>query len=92
MDASVVTLELPTPVYAELQALAKAEHSEPAEVIARLVALAQQQHAVMLDHDPVFDLIGAYRSNRPLIDDIPVSEDPDLYVAAEQFGADVENE
>ncbi len=31
-------------------------------------------------------LIGAYRSTRPLIDDIPVSEDPDLYLIAEALG------
>jgi len=38
------------------------------------------------DGDPVLDLIGAYRSDRPLIDDIPVSEDPDLYLLAEAMG------
>ena len=36
--------------------------------------------------DPVFELIGAYHSEQPLIDDIPVSEDPDLYLTAEAMG------
>jgi predicted DNA-binding antitoxin AbrB/MazE fold protein len=40
--------------------------------------------------DPVFDLIGAYQSERPLIDDIPVSEDPDLYLVVEQLGEQAE--
>jgi hypothetical protein len=36
--------------------------------------------------DPVIALIGAYHSDRPLIDNIPVSEDPDLYLIAEALG------
>jgi hypothetical protein len=34
----------------------------------------------------MFDLIGAYHSRQPLIDGIPVSEDPDLYLAAAELG------
>lgn len=36
--------------------------------------------------DPVLQLIGASESNRPLIDGIPVSEDPDLYLVADMMG------
>ncbi len=36
--------------------------------------------------DPVSDLIGAYCSPLPLIDGIPASEDPDLYLVAEMMG------
>lgn len=36
--------------------------------------------------DPVLELIGLFNSEKPLIDDIPVSEDPDLYLAAEAMG------
>ncbi len=36
--------------------------------------------------DPWFDLIGAYRSPFSLIDGIPPSEDPDLYLVAEMLG------
>jgi predicted DNA-binding antitoxin AbrB/MazE fold protein len=36
--------------------------------------------------DPVFALIGAFSSDKPLIDDIPASEDPDLYLLAESLG------
>ncbi len=38
--------------------------------------------------DPIFELIGAYCSRIPLIDDIPVSEDPDLYILAAKLGPD----
>ena len=86
MDTPAVTLELPASLYAELQAMAAEGQTGPVEVIARLVTLAQQRRATSSDHDPIFDLIGAYHSHRPLIDDIPVSEDPDLYLVAERFG------
>lgn len=36
--------------------------------------------------DPVLELIGLFNSEKPLIDNIPVSEDPDLYLAAEAMG------
>jgi predicted DNA-binding antitoxin AbrB/MazE fold protein len=36
--------------------------------------------------EPVFALIGAFSSEKPLIDDIPASEDPDLYLLAEALG------
>lgn len=36
--------------------------------------------------DPVLELMGAFNSDRPLIDGIPVSEDPGLYLAAEALG------
>ena len=34
----------------------------------------------------MFSRIGAYCSEVPLIDNIPVSEDPKLYIAAEALG------
>jgi predicted DNA-binding antitoxin AbrB/MazE fold protein len=34
----------------------------------------------------VFDLIGLFSSDKPLIDGIPVSQDPDLYLLAEALG------
>jgi hypothetical protein len=36
--------------------------------------------------DSVWGLTGAYHSNKPLIDDIAISEDPDLYLVAEALG------
>jgi hypothetical protein len=86
METPVVTIQLPANLYAELQALAAEEQTDPAEMIARLVARAHQHGATMPEQDPVFELIGAYRSGQPLIDDIPVSEDPELYVIAAQWG------
>ena len=40
--------------------------------------------------DPVLELMGLFNSEKPLIDDIPVSEDPDLYLAAEAMGEQAE--
>jgi predicted DNA-binding antitoxin AbrB/MazE fold protein len=42
------------------------------------------------DSDPVLELIGVFNSDKPLIDNIPVSEDPDLYLVAEALGAEAE--
>ncbi len=55
-------------------------------MIARLITLARQRRASASERDPVLGLIGAYHSRRPLIDGIPVSQDPDLYLAAEALG------
>ena len=35
------------------------------------------------DDDSVWVLLGAFHSDKPLIDDIAVSQDPDLYMVAE---------
>lgn len=40
--------------------------------------------------DPVFDLIGAFSSEKPLIDGIPVSQDPDLYLLADMMSAEAQ--
>ena len=85
MDKTTVTIELPSELYADLEALASEDQTDPVEVIAHLLTLAREQYATS-ENDPIFDLIGAYRSQKPLIDDIPVSEDPDLYLVAEDLG------
>lgn len=38
------------------------------------------------ERDPVLELLGLFNDDKPLIDNIPVSEDPDLYLAAEAMG------
>jgi hypothetical protein len=86
MATESVTISLPAGVYAELEALARREDSSPAETIARLVAHAKQQRAGHQDNDPVLALVGAHRSQRALIDGIPVSEDPDLYWLSAELG------
>lgn len=55
---------------------------DPASPTARQVDATEMDTA----DDLLLDLIGAYRSVTPLIDGIPVSEDPDLYLVAEMMG------
>ena len=45
MDADTITLQLPSKVYSELQALAIEEHTDPANLIIQLVEMASQQRA-----------------------------------------------
>ena len=40
--------------------------------------------------DPVLGLLGAFSSDKPLIDHISPSEDPDLYILAEAMGKDAD--
>lgn len=82
MEKPTVTLEVPSSLYAELQELATAEQTDLTELLTRLVSKQREQH----QPDPVIALIGAYQSAEPLIDDIPVSEDPELYAMAASMG------
>jgi hypothetical protein len=86
MDKTTVTIQLPAQLYADLRSLATDEQTDPVEVIAHLVTMARQRRVTSSEGDPLFDLIGAYHSQRPLIDGIPVSEDPDLYLVAAALG------
>jgi hypothetical protein len=81
-----VTLELPVNVYDKLQKLADAEQTDPVDIIVRVVEEFISLPPPEQEEDPVFELIGAYHSEQSLIDDIPVSEDPDLYLTAEAMG------
>lgn len=81
MERNLVTIQLPAGLYTELEALAAREEKSLTEVIARLVTDARAAASGQGD-DPVFELIGAFRSEQPLIDGIPVSEDPELYRVA----------
>ncbi len=88
METVAVTLHLPADLYAELQARAAEEQTDPAELITRVVAAAHHPSTAPPGRDAVLALIGAYHSDRPLIDGLPPSEDPDLYLVAEQSGQD----
>ncbi len=80
MSTETMTLEVPTQLYTELSVLAIEEHTDLVGVLTRLLKLAEQELSGVDQPDPVFELIGAYRSDQPLVDNIPVSEDPDLYL------------
>ncbi len=49
MDTGMVTLQLSDQVYADLQSLAADEQTDPAEVVARLVANARRHRAWLHD-------------------------------------------
>ncbi len=80
MSTETITLQVPMRLYADLTALAAEEQTDVVGVLTRLLNLAVRGVPEPCQPDPVFALIGAYRSDQPLIDDIPVSEDPDLYL------------
>ena len=40
--------------------------------------------------DPVLEMMGMFNGDQPLIDDIAVSEDPDLYLVAEMMGTEAD--
>lgn len=88
MESPTITLELPVPLYTNLQALARQERVNLPELLTRLLQTVYQETAATLQPaatpqpDPVLALIGVYRSTQPLIDDISASEDPDLYLTA----------
>ncbi|HOU15656.1 MAG TPA: hypothetical protein PKZ84_21335 [Anaerolineae bacterium] len=86
MSTETITLQVPTRLYADLSALAEEEQTDVVGVISRLLKLAERDTVKSHQSDPVFALIGAYHSNQPLIDNIPASEDPDLYLLQATYG------
>jgi hypothetical protein len=86
MESKTVTLDIPESLYVNLQTLARREHLDLDELITKLLHSAYQEAATEPELDPVLELIGAYHSEQPLIDDIPASEDPDLYLTAAAAG------
>lgn len=64
-----------------LEPLSLSEHAQ-----VELTIEETSRSAPRIFDDPVLQLVGAYQSERPLIDGIPVSEDPDLYLLAEMMG------
>ena len=61
MSTATITLQLPTPIYTRLQALAAREHTEPMAVLDRLVASEPQALDGLIDRDP------RLRGGRPII-------------------------
>ena len=49
MEAKMITLELPANVFSDLQALATEAHSEPADMVGRLVGTARKRRAWLND-------------------------------------------
>ena len=61
MSTTTIALQLPTAIYARLQALAAREHIEPVAVLDRLVAGEPQTLDGLIDRDP------RLRGGRPII-------------------------
>ena len=49
MDAATITVQLPAGLYAELQALAQEEHTEPVAILSQLIKAASQRRAWLTD-------------------------------------------
>ena len=82
MESPTITLELPVPLYTNLQALARQERLNLPELLTRLLQTASQGTAATPQPDAVCALMGVHRSAPPLMDDIPASAAPDLYLTA----------
>jgi len=81
MSTETMTLEVPVRLYADLAALAEEEQTDVVGILSRLLKRQKTQAPANAESvDPVLALIRAYSSERPLVDDIPVSEDPGLYL------------
>jgi hypothetical protein len=90
MNQPTVAVQIPEPLYRRLHRLAALTHQPVESLVAQTLdagipPLAEEVPEQM-SQDPIFDLLGAYASVLPLIDGIPVSEDPDLYLVAETLG------
>lgn len=86
---ATATLELPQAIYDKLQTLAIAQHSDPVTLIARFVDSNNDERQIHVstsliafNDDPFFALINVPSEHASLIDNIPLSEDPDLYLVA----------
>jgi predicted transcriptional regulator len=49
MESPLVTIQIPADLHSELQSLAEEEHTSPAEVIERLLAMLRQRRAWLRD-------------------------------------------
>lgn len=49
MESPLVTIQIPAGLHSELQSLAEEEHTSPAEVIERLLAISRQRRAWLRD-------------------------------------------
>jgi hypothetical protein len=86
MDASVVTIELPNKLYADLQSLTQQAQAEnPVDMIARLVTQAQHPAGIVYAATPAFQRI-LERAADLGIDDLSEQHDHYLVKAAADRG------
>ena len=90
MNDSTVAVHIPEPLYQRLRRLATLTRQPVESLVVQTLDAGipplPDELPEQMSQDPIFDLIGAYASSLSLIDDIPVSEDPDLYLVAETLG------
>jgi hypothetical protein len=68
----------------QLQVLAEAEGTSVSDLVRKAIdRFLRQRQPLPVTEDPVWDIVGIGEGEKELIDDIPVSEDPDLYYLAD---------
>ena len=73
-------ISLPESQFRHLTERARREGISVAEIIRRLIhhdSKTTAKHAI----DSIWKIVGIAKETEPLIDDVPVSEQPDLYIA-----------
>lgn len=68
----------------QLQALAEVEGTSVSNLVREAInRFLRQRQPLPVTEDPIWEIVGIGESEQELIDDIPVSEDPDLYYLAD---------
>jgi hypothetical protein len=68
----------------QLQALAEVEGTSVSNLVRKAInRFLRQRQPVPVTEDPIWEIIGIGEGEQELIDDIPVSEDPELYYLAD---------
>jgi hypothetical protein len=68
----------------QLQALAEVEGTSVSDLVRKAIdRFLRQRQPLSVTEDPIWEIIGIGAGEKALIDDVPVSEDPELYYLAD---------
>lgn len=68
----------------QLQALAEVEGTSVSNLVREAInRFLRQRQPLPVTEDPIWEIVGIGEGKKELIDDIPVSKDPDLYYLAD---------